>query len=166
PRAVSRTPPFPPAAGINISTSPAVSSGRFTSAATRQNAGRSANGDGPPAGPRCGAGGVNAPAGTSCAAMIVVCGNASDFKLSHDAAAAMPACPVRPDKKTSTGAISFRTAPHLYVEAISTVPGTAGGKTCTRDLNRQPLAVFTYTSWYPPTCPECVGSEWVPKSPG
>ena len=29
-----------------------------------------------------------------------------------------------------------------YILAMSTVPGTAGGNTCRRDLKRQPLAVF------------------------
>jgi hypothetical protein len=30
-----------------------------------------------------------------------------------------------------------------YTFAMSTVPGTSGGKTWRRDLKRQPLAVFT-----------------------
>ena len=29
-----------------------------------------------------------------------------------------------------------------YILAMSIVPGIAGGKTCSRDLKRQPLAVF------------------------
>src|SRR4029079_14856337 len=40
---------------------------------------------GPPGGPPC-AGGVNGPAGTSCAEVIVVFGSASDAIFSHDVA--------------------------------------------------------------------------------
>src|SRR6185436_16018242 len=55
-------------------------------AATRQNAGRSANGL-PPRPPGC----ENAPAPTASAAVIVACGSASEARLSHVAACAATA---------------------------------------------------------------------------
>src|SRR6185436_8915134 len=78
-------PPPPPAtAGSQISILMSESLDGVSVAATRQNAGRSANGFAP----RPRAGGVNAPAATVWADVIVVFGSLSDERLSHVAACA------------------------------------------------------------------------------
>src|SRR6185295_3736896 len=76
--------PFQPLAGSHTSILMSESAVGLSVAATRQNAGRSANGLPPPRPP----GWENAPAATASAAVIVACGNATDERLSQLAAAA------------------------------------------------------------------------------
>src|SRR5439155_12670589 len=85
-------PPFPtasnfafhPDAGSQTSILISESAVGFKVAATRQKAGRSSYRG---AAPRPPAGTVNAPAATDCAIVIVVSGNLSEARLSHDPAA-------------------------------------------------------------------------------
>src|SRR3989442_6525403 len=91
-------PPFPTAsnfwfqvsAGSQISIAISESDDGFSSAATRQNAGTIRR-------PGCAGpgwvGGLNSPAGTSSAIVIVVLGNESDFRPAHGVAAS--AAPTR-----------------------------------------------------------------------
>ena len=81
--------PFQPVAGSQTSILMSESLEGLSVAATRQNAGRSANCAPPP--PRPPAGGVNAPAATGCAIVMVASGSLSELRLSHVAAAAGPA---------------------------------------------------------------------------
>src|SRR5229473_1496110 len=81
--------PFHPDSGIQISTLISESLDGFSVAAMRQNAGRSRSActvGGEPGAP-AGAGGVNAPASTKRASVIVVFGSVIDVRLSHGAAA-------------------------------------------------------------------------------
>src|SRR6188768_4529062 len=73
--------PFQLAAGSHTSILMSESAVGLSVAATRQKAGRSANGL-PPRPPGC----ENAPAATASAAVIVAAGSASDARLSHVAA--------------------------------------------------------------------------------
>src|SRR5216683_3085652 len=84
--------PFHPEAGSHTSILMSESVVGASVAATRQNAGRLANGPGPTPGPRPArpAGGVNCPAATGCAMVIVECGSASAARLSQVAEAARP----------------------------------------------------------------------------
>src|SRR5438046_2705092 len=79
--------PFQPDAGIQTSILMSESLVGFSVAATRQNAGSALNAAPGPRPPRA-AGGVNSPAPTGCASVMVVSGNASDARLSQVAAAA------------------------------------------------------------------------------
>src|ERR1700683_1630333 len=89
PLPVPRSLPFQPDTGIHTSILISESLVGMEVAETRQNAGRSlkfgpaapGNGGGAPAGI------VNWPAEIGCARVMVVCGIASDFRLSHVAAA-------------------------------------------------------------------------------
>src|SRR6266571_7329663 len=90
--------PFQPDAGIQTSILMSESLDGFSAAATRQNAGRlrkacTAAGRGavPPTG-----GGVNAPASTAVANVIVVPGSVSDARLSHDRVPAAVSSPLTP----------------------------------------------------------------------
>src|SRR5438128_792539 len=81
--------PFHPDAGIHTSILMSESADGFSVAATRQNAGRSLTActmPGDTVAP-AGIGGLNAPASTACATVIVVVGSASEARLSHDRAA-------------------------------------------------------------------------------
>src|SRR5688572_9523121 len=77
--------PFHPEAGSHTSILISESGDGLSVAATRQNAGRSANCAPPPRPPPCG--GVNAPAATGCAIVIVASCSLSDESISHDCAA-------------------------------------------------------------------------------
>src|SRR5262245_50213316 len=76
--------PFQLDAGSHSSILMSESAVGLSVAATRQNAGRSANGLPPPRPPGC----ENAPAATASAAVIVAFGSAADARLSHVAARA------------------------------------------------------------------------------
>src|SRR5882672_3016252 len=81
--------PFQPVTGIHTSILMSESPVGFRVAVTRQKAGRFLNGArGSPRPPPPG-GGVNAPAATVAADVIVVFGKDSEARLSHDAAAAV-----------------------------------------------------------------------------
>src|SRR6187397_3392954 len=86
--------PFHPEEGSQTSTLMSESGDGLSIAATRQNAGRSVNCAPPPRPvavappprpPPCG--GVNAPAATDCAIVMVASGSLSDESISHDCAA-------------------------------------------------------------------------------
>src|SRR5437870_4397182 len=88
--------PFQFSDGSQASISISESEDGFSTAATRHRAGRLSGGGAgagprPPAaaagGPPAGVGIVSGPAGTSSAAVMMVPGSASDFRLSHGAAA-------------------------------------------------------------------------------
>src|SRR6266545_6297005 len=101
-------PPFPtasnflfhPDSGIQISTLISESLDGLSVAAMRQNAGRSRNAP-PAAGPVAGAGGMNAPASTTRASVMVVLGSAIDVRLSHDAAASSARLPIAVASKSA-----------------------------------------------------------------
>src|SRR5712691_6638369 len=79
--------PFQPDAGIQASILMSESLDGFSVAATQQNAGRLRNAaTGRAAVPPAGAGGMNAPASTTFASVIVAVGSVSDARLSHDLA--------------------------------------------------------------------------------
>src|SRR5579862_2949204 len=88
PLPVPRNFPFQPEAGIQTSILISESLVGRDVAETRQNAGRSLKLDprAPGKGGGVPAGSVNSPAPTDCASVTVVCGIASDFRLSHVAA--------------------------------------------------------------------------------
>src|SRR4029453_2699572 len=73
-------------AGSQYSTLMSESGDGFSVASTRQNAGRSENGLPPPRPPR--AGGVNPPAATEVAEVMVVSGSLREDSASHDCAKA------------------------------------------------------------------------------
>src|SRR5438093_7570113 len=82
--------PFQTDAGSHTSILMSESLDGVNVAATRQNAGRSRKACAAAAGeaaPPTRAGGVNAPASTTCASVIVVFSSVRDAKLSHDVAA-------------------------------------------------------------------------------
>src|SRR5262245_53978718 len=77
--------PFHPEEGSQTSILMSESADGLSVAATRQNAGKSANALPPPRPPPCG--GVKAPAAIGCAIVIVAFSNLSDESISHDCAA-------------------------------------------------------------------------------
>src|SRR4029453_8239560 len=85
--------PFQPEEGSHTSIFMSESGDGLTVAATRQKAGRSVNCAPPPRPPPCG--GVNAPAATDCAIVMVASGSLSDESISHDCAATGPALNTR-----------------------------------------------------------------------
>src|SRR5687767_12396965 len=89
--------PFQPVSGNQTSILMSESLDGLSVAATRQNAGSSPNGAPSPLAP----GGVNVPAGTACASVIVAAGTTSAVSLSH-AVATSDDCPERtaPSRKT------------------------------------------------------------------
>src|SRR6188508_427378 len=86
--------PFQPAAGIHTSILMSESAVGLSVAATRQNAGRSANGLPPPRPP---AGAGIAPAATVCASVTVASLNLRPVKLSHGAACTAVAASSQPE---------------------------------------------------------------------
>src|SRR5579862_9730710 len=97
PLPVPRSLPFHPDAGIQTSILISESLVGVAVAAIRQNAGRSLKFGGRAPGNPAGdpGGSVNSPAATDSASVTVVCGICNDFKLSHVAAASVPAHPIR-----------------------------------------------------------------------
>src|SRR5215469_8446386 len=89
--------PFQPEAGIQTSNLMSESGVGLTSTATRQNAGRLVNG-GP--GILVGLGGVNVPAGSTLARVMVVSGSARVARLSHVAESAEGAVRTEAAEKT------------------------------------------------------------------
>src|SRR5688572_15536919 len=87
--------PFQPEAGSQSSILMSDSLLGVSVAATRQNAGRSANALPPPRPPRPPAGGVKAPAATDCAAVTVAPVSLRAARLSHVAAEAGAASTIR-----------------------------------------------------------------------
>src|SRR5687767_5263314 len=102
--------PFQPAAGSQTSILMSESADGLSVAATRQNAGRSVNCAPPPRPvaaappPRPPAGGVNAPAGTSCAIVIVASVSFREESASHDCATAVLALRTTRERKIATAA--------------------------------------------------------------